>query len=131
MEKRSSYRKSLGAIQFQELTTLKNYKVLIEQGYIVDASINGFLIEVKRDSLFDSLKDNLTLDDLLEKHIALYLPQMEIDLDGYVKRTRHTGNGDFELYIEFSEDVPDYWRDCLVELLPSEDELEDTTHMAS
>lgn len=131
MEKRSEYRKTLGAIQFEEFTTLENYKVLIKSGYIVDASINGFLIIVQRDELFDNLKSNLSLDDLVEKHIALYLPQMQIDLNGYVKRTRHKGNGEFDLYIEFSEDVPDYWRDCLVELLPSTEELEDTSHLAS
>lgn len=50
---------------------------------------------------------------------------MNLDLDGTVNRTLHKGRGNFEIAIEFSRDVPEYWRECLIDLLPAPGEMED------
>ncbi len=126
MNHRNKKRKYLNTIKFEEFTVLNNYKVIIDSGYIVDASVDGFRIELDRSSLKEeALKNNLSLDSLLGAHIAIFLPQMAMDLDGFVMRTSHNGNGNFSMYIEFSSDVPEYWRDCLIDLLPTDEDLED------
>ncbi|MCB0362883.1 MAG: hypothetical protein KDD35_09175 [Bdellovibrionales bacterium] len=124
-ERRSADRKSVGKIEVAEVTSLSNYKVLIKKGIIVDASITGLLIRIERADLVpDELKSNLTLDSIVGQQIVLFLPQMNLDLDGTVNRTHHKGKGVFEVAIVFSDDVPEYWRECLIDLLPSPGELE-------
>ena len=48
---------------------------------------------------------------------------MNLDLDGRVVRASHIGRGAFEIALEFSEDIPEYWRECLVDLLPEPGEI--------
>ena len=80
---------------------------------------------IHRDDLQQSKhKSNLTLAELEGANVGMFLPQMNLDLDGVIKRTRHTGQGFFEVYIEFSKDVPEYWRECLMELLPVPGEMD-------
>jgi hypothetical protein len=61
---------------------------------------------------------------LVNQRVVLFLPQMNLDLDGTVMRTKHIGKGQFELGIKFSDDVPEYWRECLIDLLPRPGELD-------
>lgn len=127
-EKRLAERKELDPLSITELTSLSNYQVIAHSGTITDASITGFLIQVSRQDLASQeLKSNLTLDALVNQQVVLYLPQMNLDLDGRIIRTAHLGKGIFELAIEFSQDVPEYWRECLVDLLPAPGELSEST----
>jgi hypothetical protein len=124
--RRRHIRKTVSSVHFQDLTSLDTYSVLVHQGQMVDANIKGFLIEIKRSDLAsDSLKKNLHLDSLIGEKVALFLPQMNLDLDGTIIRAAHVGKGSFELVVSFSPDVPEYWRECLIELLPGPGEMED------
>ena len=123
-ERRHADRKSVDCIQVADLTSLSNYRVIAKKGTIVDASTTGFLIQVSRkDLLPEDLKSNLNLDSLVGQQVVLFLPQMNLDLDGTVNITSHKGKGYFEIVIEFSRDVPEYWRECLIDLLPSPGEM--------
>ncbi len=124
LERRGHNRKHISGVEFKEMTSLDTYKVIAKNGFIVDASITGFLVHIPRSSLSKSLKSDLNVDQLVGQSVALYLPQMNLDLDGHVIRGQHIGRGDFELAVEFSRDVPEYWRECLVDLLPNQDELD-------
>lgn len=125
-ERRFAKRKSVDAIHVTEMTSLSNYKELAREGYIIDASINGFLMSVSRKNLIPpELKQNLSLDSLIGERVVLFLPQMNLDLDGKITRAHHTGKGFFEIAISFSDDIPEYWRECLIDLLPSPGELEE------
>lgn len=124
-ERRFATRKKIEGVQFNDLTSITSYAVLAKCGRIVNASTNGFLIEVERKDLVPGdLRDNLSLEATLGQQVALYLPQMNLDLDGTITRANHIGKGRFAIAIDFSYDVPEYWRACLIDLLPAPGEIE-------
>lgn len=123
-ERRVATRKIVDFIHIAELTSLSNYSVIAHEGVIVDASQSGMLLRVDRTKLVPkNLRENLSLNGLIGHQVVMYLPQMNLDLDGTVMRADHVGKGCFEIAITFSQDVPEYWRDCLVDLLPAPGEL--------
>jgi len=126
MEKRTHSRKEIGVIHFSDLTSLNSYSIISSTGKVIDASITGILLEVQRDHFVEErLKDNLVLTEIVGQDVALFLPDMSLDLDGYIVRADHIGKGVFHIAVEFSQDIPTYWRECLVELLPSSEEFKD------
>ncbi len=123
-ERRIATRKSVDLIHVNELTSLSSYSVIASEGVIVDASQSGFLLSVERKSLLPKeYKENLTLANLVGHQVVMYLPQMNLDLDGTITRADHVGRGRFEIAITFSPEVPEYWRGCLVDLLPAPGEI--------
>ncbi len=123
-ERRVNDRKEVDSIHVAEITSLNSYLLIAKEGYIVDASTRGFLMVVTRKDLIPKdLRDNLNLEALEGTSLCLYLPQMNIDLDGKVVRATHIGRGVFEIALEFSEEIPEYWRECLVALLPEPGEM--------
>jgi hypothetical protein len=125
-ERRVATRKTVDFIHVAELTSLSNYSVLAREAVIVDASQSGFLMRIERPQLVPKdLRENLSLESLVGHQIVMYLPQMNLDLDGTVTRASHIGKGLFELAVTFSPDVPEYWRGCLVDLLPGPGEIKD------
>ena len=123
-ERRIAARKLVDLIHVSELTSLSNYAVIAREGLIVDASQSGFLLKVERSQLLPKeLRDNLSLDNLIGHQVVMYLPQMNLDLDGTIQRATHVGKGSFEIAVTFAPEVPEYWRDCLVDLLPAPGEI--------
>jgi hypothetical protein len=124
-ERRIAARKVVDFIHVAELTSLSSYSVIAREGVIVDASQSGFLLKVERSQLLPKeLRENLTMESLVGHQVVMYLPQMNLDLDGTVTRASHVGKGRFEIAVTFSADVPEYWRDCLVDLLPAPGEIQ-------
>ncbi len=122
---RDAERKLLGPIHFKNLTSLEKFSVLARTGIIVDASSRGFLLRVSRRELVPrNLRGNLNIDCLIDERVMLRIDEMNLEIDGVVKRTRMIGQGVFEIGIDFSETAPDYWRECLLELLPEVDEFQ-------
>jgi len=110
-ERRINNRKEVDSLHVAEITSLNSYSLIAKEGYIVDASTKGFLMVLTRKDLVpNELKQNLNLDELIGKTLCLFLPQMNLDLDGKVVRTNHIGRGVFEVALEFSKDIPEYWR---------------------
>ena len=70
------------------------------------------------DLIPESLKYQLHLHSLWYKKIHLYVPDMEMDLQGKVIGTQHLGSGNFEVRVEFPKETPNYWRECLFDLFP-------------
>lgn len=124
-ERRLADRKAVDPVNVSDITSLSSYTVLANTGNIIDASIRGFLLQVDRKDLIPKdLRQNLNLDNLVNQQVVMYLPQMNLDLDGTVTRAAHKGGGVFEIAVDFSAEVPEYWRECLIDLLPSPGELE-------
>lgn len=124
-ERRVAERKSVDAVTVSDITSLSNYTVIAKYGYVVDASSSGFLLHIDREDLIPKeFRQNLTLQELIGQQVVLYLPQMNLDLDGAITRADHKGQGVFEIAITFSAEVPEYWRECLVDLLPSPGEID-------
>ena len=125
-DRRVANRKDVDYIQVNDLTSVHDYSVIAKCGQITNASTSGFLLELNREDLIpDELRSNLSLETTLGQQVVLYLPQMNLDLDGTISRATHKGNGIYQVAIEFSADVPEYWRACLIDLLPEEGELEE------
>ena len=123
-DKRVAPRKNTEFIQVNDLTHVDNYNVIARFGQIINASASGFLLEIMRSDIVpQELRSTLSLDAILGQQVVLYLPQMNLDLDGKICRANHTGKGKFVIAIEFSAEVPEYWRECLIELLPAQGEL--------
>jgi hypothetical protein len=125
-ERRIAERKEVASIEVAELTSLAHYRVLARAGQIVDASTSGILMQINRKDLVPKeLRENLSLQELLGQHVVMFLPQMNLDLDGRITRADHIGRGIFEIGIQFSEEVPLYWRECLIDLLPGPGEIDE------
>ncbi len=123
-ERRVAARKVVDTIHVAELTSLSSYSVIAREGVIVDASQSGFLVKVERSSLVPKeYRENLNMMNLVGHQVVMYLPQMNLDLDGTITRADHVGKGRFEIAVKFSPDVPEYWRGCLVDLLPAPGEI--------
>ncbi len=123
---RLSERKMLGSLHFNNLTSLEKFALLARSGTIIDASTTGFQLRVSRKELVPkNLRGNLNIDVLVGEKVMLQIDQMKLEISGTVARTRMVGSGVFEIGIDFSEDAPDYWRECLVDLLPSPGEFKD------
>lgn len=123
-ERRVAARKIVDFIHISELTSLSSYSVIAREGVIIDASQSGLLLKIERLQLVPKeFRENLSLVGLVGHQVVMYLPQMNLDLDGTITRADHVGKGHFEIAITFSADVPEYWRDCLVELLPAPGEI--------
>ena len=124
-ERRNKERKTVDSIAVTELTSLSKYAVIAKDGVIIDASPKGFLLMVDRKDLIpEDLKKNLTLESLVGESVVMFLPQMNLDLDGTIRRALHKGKGIFEIGIDFSDAVPEYWKECLIDLLPEPGEME-------
>jgi hypothetical protein len=124
-ERRNAYRKTTESISVEDITLTNHFNIIAKLGRIVTASTNSFLMEIRRDQIVPKeLKTSLNLDALLGETVVLFLPQMNLDLDGKIIKTRHVGKGSFEIVVAFSEDIPEYWRECLVDLLPEPGELD-------
>ncbi len=124
-EKRTAYRKLTETIDVIDLTSMSNYAVIASTASIINASTSGFLMHIHRNDLnSNELKNNLSLNSLLNEKVVLFLPQMNLDLEGIIMRTKHLGKGVFEIAAQFSPDVPDYWKECLIDLLPVPGEMD-------
>ena len=125
-ERRMAERKEVDAIVVSYITAITSYNVVARTGAIIDASTRGFLLHIQREDLIPpELRSNLSLEDLVGQQLVLFLPQMNLDLDGTVTRAIHKGKGLFQIAVDFSDEVPEYWRECLIDLLPAPGEMEE------
>lgn len=124
MERRAAKRKNIHTLDIEHVIDNSTLKKICSKAKIVDTSIEGFLIVIERDDIIrEDLKSSLSLETLKDTSLSLYVPFMDLELDGTVGLTRHVGKGTFEVLIRFSTDTPKYWRECLMDLLPEPDEL--------
>ena len=124
-EQRVAERKELEPLYISDLTSLDPFSLLARSGVIVDASASGFRIHIHRKDLVPKvLRENLTLDCIVGERVKMHIQQMELEIDGHVARTALLGKGTFEVAVDFSEQAPQYWRECLIDLLPMPGEMD-------
>ncbi len=100
-----------------DLTTLEDYQVVCSYARFLEISPTVIKLELDRADLCHSLKGNLHLDPLVGQRILWHVPQMVLDMEGLVVQAWHKGQGVFHILIEFAHNTPDYWGECLVDLL--------------
>ncbi len=125
MEKRIANRKSIEGITVSHVTALAPVCLIAREGVLVNVSSSGFLLRIHRNDLVPKdLKSNLTLEGLEGEPIMMTITEMDLDIDGYITRTQMVGSGVFEVAVDFTQDAPPYWRECLCDLLPEPGEFD-------
>ncbi|MFN8847963.1 MAG: hypothetical protein ACK5V3_15265 [Bdellovibrionales bacterium] len=124
-KQRSSPRKETTPVYVSYIASMENLSKLTKQAQIIQASSSGLLIHVKRDELVASnLRKNLNIDDLVGERVLIRLDDMNLELSGTVARTLFLGKDGFHIAVDYSEEAPEYWRECLMDLLPIPGEIE-------
>ncbi len=122
---RKSARKEIAVLNLTRISTLDNLAKIASEGLVTQVSKSGILLNVKRTHLIPQyLRQNLNLDVLIGKRLLIHIHELNLDMSGVVSRTALRGSGGFIIALDFSEDAPDYWRECLVDLLPTEQEVQ-------
>ncbi|MBX2988280.1 MAG: hypothetical protein KF802_10320 [Bdellovibrionaceae bacterium] len=122
---RISPRKQTTPIRVASLTSLDDFAKIARACDIVEASASGLLLLVKRDSLIPPvLRRNLNLDSLIGDRVFMRLQDMDLEISGIVARTQLLGKAGFLIAVDYSEEAPEYWRECLAELLPQPGEID-------
>ncbi len=125
-EKRVAPRMDLEPLEIAAFTSLNHMTLVSRTGLIIEASKTGFCLHIdRRDLIPKAFRDSLSLHQLEGDRVMLTIPQMNLELAGTVKRTARLGKDTFELGIDYTDDAPEYWRECLLDLLPRPGEFTD------
>ena len=121
---RSAPRKPLGKdlakLTIDSFSSLDSLQRLAKYGQIVEASSSGILIMIKRDDFVaKELRSNLNIDQLVGQNIFFNIHEMNLEITGKVARTKFLGKDGFVVAIDYTSDAPEYWRECLMDLLPT------------
>lgn len=112
-------RENLEPIPIRGLTSMDHMTLLARKGWLVEASTTGFLLEIDRKELAPkAFRDSLSLKELEGDKVYLMIDAMNLEIGGVIKRTNRLTKDRWQIAIDFREDAPEYWRECLVELLP-------------
>jgi hypothetical protein len=123
---RVAQRKELSPIHVAHLTSLDNFAKLARSCEIIEASSSGLLLLLKREDLIPPhLRKNLSLDTLVDTRVFMHLEEMNLEISGVIVRTQLLGKKGFYLAVDYSDEAPEYWRECLMDLLPSPGEMDD------
>ena len=123
-EKRFFDRQKLDPLAIQGLISISDLTPIADGGLLVEASPSGFRLEILRDELCDPLlRKNLTLEDVEGLQVSIFIPAMDLDITGIITRTQYCGDAKFEVGIDYTSDAPEYWRECLCDLLPKPGEF--------
>jgi hypothetical protein len=122
---RMAPRKQTHPVLVSYMTSLDDFTKITRNCEIIEASSSGLLLQVKREDLLPRhLRDTLTLDCLIGDRVFLHLEDMQLEISGTIARTQLLGKRGFLIAIDYTEDAPDYWRECLMDLLPQPGELD-------
>ncbi len=94
-------------------------KLVVKKAFVSALNLTGFkLIFHNKDLVSDSLRQPFHLRSLWKKDLYMYVPDMEMNLEGRVVGAQHLENGKWEVNMAFSSSAPRYWRECLCDLWP-------------
>lgn len=117
---RKNVGKDLAKLTVDSFSSLDNLTKLAKYGQIVEASSVGILIRFKRDDFVDKgLRSNLNIDHLIGQNVFFNIHEMDLEISGKVARTKFLGKEGFLIAIDYTADAPEYWRECLMDLLPT------------
>jgi hypothetical protein len=124
--RRVAPRKEVTPVNVSYITSLSDFTKIAKNCEIVEASATGLLLLIKREDLLPTtLRKNLSLDLLVGESIFMHLEDMNLEISGSIARTQLLGKKGFHVAVDYSEDAPEYWRECLMDLLPVPGELEE------
>lgn len=104
-------------IKISEFGLSGSANVIAQNASLFQISPQGFYLKIHRKDLPKPLRSHLNLDAICRKEVEMHLPDMNLNLDGTVMKTRHIGRGVFEIFIKFLDTIPQYWCDCFLDAL--------------
>ncbi len=117
---RAAPRRDLSSLTLDSFASLEDLQKLAKGGQIIEASSSGILIHFKReDFLRKDLRANLNIDHLVGEKVYINIHEMDLEISGTVARTQFLGKKGFYVAVDYSSDAPEYWRECLMDLLPA------------
>ncbi len=123
-EKRFFERQDIDPLAIQGLISISDLAPIADGGFLVEASPSGFRLIIDRKHLCDPvLRENLTIEEIEGLQVSIFIPAMDLDITGLITRTKYCGDAVFEIGIDYTSDAPEYWRECLCDLLPKPGEL--------
>jgi hypothetical protein len=126
VERRAAARRDIDPLEVTSITSLDSITPVAKIGHIVNASSSGFKLQVHRTELVPKfLRETLDLSCLVGEKVLLHIAMMNLEIAGVVVRASHVGHGLFDMALDYTEDAPLYWRECLLDLLPEPGEFED------
>jgi hypothetical protein len=124
MNRRQSTRKLLDPLHVSDIMAVDHVLVVAHYGTLINASATGLLIEIQPEDLSPELRwHDIPLSSIEGEHVIMRIIEMELELDGTIVRTERTAQEYVELAIDFTNNAPRYWRECLADLLPSLGEM--------
>lgn len=97
----------------------KETNLIARKALISQMTPYGFELSLHRhDLVLKVLKYNTSLNMLCSKNLSLYIPAMDMDLEGTVITTDHLGQGVFKIQMKFLKEQSSYFNECLCELWP-------------
>ena len=123
--RRTKERALLEPIEISSFMTLDHMTLISRTGHIIDASSTGLLIQLTHKDLIPKiLRETLTLEAIEGDRVMFTIPKMNLELSGKVARTKLVGKKVYEIAVDFSGEAPEFWRECLYELLPRPGEFD-------
>ena len=116
---RQAIRKDITPLTLDNFASLETLQKLASFGEVIEASATGILLHFKRSDFIDKdLRTNLNIDQLVGQSVYFTIHEMDLEISGVVARTKFLGKAGFHVAIDYSKDAPEYWRECLMDLLP-------------
>lgn len=117
---RKEINKEAAKLTIDSLCSMENLEKLAKYAEIVEASATGILMKIDRkDFLNKELRSNLNIDQLVGKEVFFNIHEMDLEISGKIARTKFLGKTGFLVAIDYSSDSPEYWRECLMDFLPT------------
>ena len=125
INRRAAHREDVVPIHVSYVTSLDDFAKIARNCEVVQASSSGLLLLVRREDLIPSaLRKNLSLDALIGDRVFMHLEEMNLEISGVITRTKLVGKKGFQIAIDYSDEAPEYWRECLMDLLPKPGEFD-------
>lgn len=119
-----SLAKDVTGINVVSVKTVNPPNLIADSAVLVNASSDSFLLHIDREDLdWIELRRHINLTPLEGKSITLTIEPMGLDISGYVVKTFMLGDGMFALDVNFGNKYSSYFKECLLDLLPSTDEV--------
>ncbi len=116
---RQSIRKEITPLTLDSFASLETLQKLASFGEVIQASSSGILLHFRREDFIDKeLRTNLNIDHIVGQSVYFMIHEMNLEISGVVARTKFLGKKGFHVAIDYSKDAPEYWRECLMDLLP-------------
>lgn len=125
VERRKHTRKLLDPIHVANIETVDQHMLIAHYGTLLNASASGFLIHINRRDLNPDLREYEPLLAACKGiDVIMKIVEMELKIDARVVRICRIDETSYEIAVDFAGMAPDYWCECLAELMPHVGEIE-------